>query len=139
MLVKMHLQNAYQRVQKTMESNNGYAIYVADNLNKNNEKLKNAVYEMTVEGDFVKYTRVKKGLYTDYSNHCHGLQMADICVGVFTAALKCQEADQKEKRKYTTAWKLLNKYLYKLIRYKQNEYACFEVYRSGLKEVPQNI
>ena len=138
-LMKMHLQNAYQRVQSTMVANDGYAIYVADNLNENNKKLKDAIYEMTLDGDFVQYTRVKKGMYIDCSDHCHGLQMADICAGIFTASLKYQEADKTEKRKYKKGNELFNKYVYKLIRYHQNTFNCFEVYRSGIKEVPQNV
>ena len=98
-LLKMHLQNVYQRVQKIV-SLDDFAIIVADDLNDKTKALKKVVYELTLAGDYVQYTNVKKGLYIDFLDQCHGLQIADICAGIFTASLKHESVSAEEKHKY---------------------------------------
>ena len=135
-LYQMHLQNAYQRVQATMVEKTGFAIVVADDLNDKTKKLKEAVYSLTLKGDFVQYTNVKKGLYIDFSNQCPGLQIADICAGVFTAALKYENAAEREKHKYAVEHSLFFKDACLCTRHSFLHAPHFEVYRSGVKEVP---
>ena len=132
----MHLQNAYQRVQATMVEKKGFAIVVADDLNDKTKKLKEAVYSLTLKGDFVQYTNVKKGLYIDFSNQCPGLQIADICAGVFTAALKYENVAEREKHKYEVGHGLFFKDACLCTRHSSLHAPYFEVYRFGVKEVP---
>lgn len=140
-LLKMHLQNAYQRVQKFMQKKDGFAIVIADDLNDKTKVLKQAVYELTSAGDYyMEYTNVKKGLYIDFSSQCHGLQIADICAGVFTAALKYESADESEQHKYECGNDLLFSNVYKKV-YSTYDYDCppyQNIYKSGIKEVPNN-
>ena len=135
-LIKMHLQNAYQRVQSTVLEKDGFAIVVADNLNDKTKALKEAAYAMTLAGDYVQYTNIKKGLYVDFSDQCHGLQVADICAGVFTASVKYKSVPEKEKHKYACGYELFFNYAYKNTRHSFYHAPFFEVYKYGVKEVP---
>lgn len=137
-LIKMHLQNALQRVQTSMVEKQGYAIVVADDLNDKTKCLKEAIYELTTNGDFVTYTNIKKGLYVDFSNQCHGLQLADICAGVFTSALKYIISTEKEKHKFEIGHNLFFKYLYRNTRSTMISAPFFQVYKYGIKEVPHD-
>lgn len=135
-LIKMHLQNAYQRVQKTVEDKNGFAIVIADDLNDKTKKLKESLYELTNDGDYyVKYSNIKRGLYIDYSDLCCGLQIADLCAGAFTASLKYLTASKNEKNKYLFGYNLFFSNIYIKTR---NQFIGpdFIVYKSGVKEVP---
>ena len=134
-LLKMHLHNAYQRVQSTVSEHDGFAIVVADDLNDKTKVLKEAIYDMTLAGDYVQYTNIKKGMYIDFSNQCPGLQIADICAGIFTASAKYERASEKEKHKYECGHELFFDYAYKKTR------CCFynadyDIYKFGVKEVP---
>lgn len=113
----------------------GFAIVIADDLNDKTKALKQAVYAMTVAGDYVQYTNIKKGLYVDFSNQCHGLQVADICAGAFTASLKHESAPESERHKYECGYNLFFSEIYKKTR---NNFfgGNFFVYKSGVKEVP---
>lgn len=135
-LLKMHLQNAYQRVQATVSDNDGFAIVVADDLNDKTKALKQAVYELTLAGDYVQYTNIKKGLYIDFSDQCHGLQIADICAGVFTATLKCENAPAGDKHKYTCGHDLFFSHAYQKTRNSFFVPPYYDVYKFGVKEVP---
>lgn len=135
-LLKMHLQNSYQRIQKTMSERNGFAIVVADDLNDKTKALKQAVYQLTEEGDYVQYTNIKKSLYVDYSDQCHGLQIADICAGIFCASLKYESASDNEKNKYRCGHDLFFSEAYKMTRYIFFHAPDIDVYKSGVKEVP---
>ena len=137
-LIKMHLQNALQKVQAVVSEKDGYAIFVADDLNDKSKALKEAVYQMTLAGDYVQYTNIKKGLYIDFSDQCHGLQMADICAGVFTASLKYERANEKEKCKYQTGHDLFFDHAYKKIRSSFFNPPYYDVYRFGVKNVPNH-
>lgn len=135
-LLKMHLQNALQRVQATMMEKESFAIVIADDLNDKTKTLKQAVYELTMAGDYVQYSNIKKGLYIDYSNQCHGLQLADICAGIFTATLKYQLANENEKHKYQVGKELFTTYAYMKTRASFFNAPYFEVYKFGVKEIP---
>lgn len=135
-LIKMHLQNAYQKIQTTLSERDGYAIVVADDLNDKTKLLKKAVYSMTMAGDYVQYTNIKKGLYIDFSDQCNGLQVADICAGAFTAASKYVSAEEKEKHKFQFGHQLLLDRLYARTRYGFYHPPTFDIYKYGVKEVP---
>jgi hypothetical protein len=135
-LLRMHLQNALQKVQKMMSGREGFAIVVADDLNDKTKVLKQATYKLMLTGDYVQYTNIKKGLYIDFSNQCPGLQVADICAGVFTASLKYENAPAAEKHKFQCGHDLLFSKVYKKIRNNCIYPPCFDVYKSGIKEVP---
>lgn len=125
----------YQRVQSTVSEHDGFAIVVADDLNDKTKVLKEAIYDMTLAGDYVQYTNIKKGMYIDFSNQCPGLQIADICAGIFTASAKYERASEKEKHKYECGHELFFDYAYKKTR------CCFynadyDIYKFGVKEVP---
>lgn len=137
-LIKMHLQNALQRIQTTMAEKEGFAIVIADDLNDKTKTLKNAMYKLTMEGDYVSYTNIKKGLYVDFSNQCHGLQIADICAGVFTATLKYETANEKDKCKFKFGRELYTRYTSLKTRHGFYHPPTFEVYKFGIKEVPQD-
>ena len=135
-LLKMHLQNAYQRIQSTISEKEGFAIVVADDLNDKTKVLKQAIYELTIAGDYVQYTNIKKGLYVDFSDQCHGLQIADICAGVFTTSLKYECAPEEEKHKYNCGHDLFFSDVYKKTRRSFFHAPYYDVYRFGVKEVP---
>lgn len=138
-LLKMHLQNAYQRIQTTVSEKEGYAIVVADDLNDKTKALKEAVYEMTLSGDYVEYSNIKKGLYIDFSNQCPGLQIADICAGVFTASLKYERACKTEKHMYQAGYELFFSQAYKKTRSAFFNPPSYDIYKFGIKEVPAGI
>ncbi len=135
-LIKMHLQNSLQRVQATMSEKDAFAIVIADDLNDKTKSLKQAVYELTLAGDYVQYTNIKKGLYIDFSNQCHGLQIADICAGVFTTTLKYNCAQDTEKHKYLMGYDLFTTYAYMKTRHGFYHAPYYDVYKFGVKEVP---
>lgn len=135
-LLKMHLQNALQKIQTTMADKEGFAIVIADDLNDETKALKQAVYELTLAGDYVQYTNIKKGLYIDFSNQCHGLQIADICAGVFTATLKRGSVPAQEKHKFKDGYDLFSTYSYMKTRYSFYHAPSYDVYKFGVKEVP---
>lgn len=136
LLTKMHIQNALQRVQMIMKKKKGFAILIADDLNNKTKILKKAIYEITTDGDYVKYTQLKKGLYIDFSDQCSGLQMADICVGPFTTSLKYKKAQCGDKHKYEFGNKLFFTYGYKKVRYTDDHPPDFKIHGIGVNEVP---
>ncbi len=135
-LLKMHLQNAFQRVQTSMADRDGFAIIVADDLNDKTKALKQAVYELTLAGDYIQYKNIKKGLYIDFSDQCPGLQIADICAGIFTATLKHECSLPSEKHKYQCGYDLFFSYGYKNVRSNFSNPPYFGIYKFGVKEVP---
>lgn len=137
-LLKMHLQNALQRIQSTMTEKEGFAVIIADDLNDETKALKQAVYELALAGDYVQYTNIKKGLYIDFSNQCHGLQVADICAGVFTATLKHSSAPAHEQHKFLYGYDLFTTCSYMKTRCSFYHAPYYNVYKFGVKEVPNN-
>ena len=118
------------------EEQDGFAIVVADELNDQTKALKKAIFELTSKGDFVNYSNLKKGLYIDFSNQCQGLQIADICAGVFSATLKYESSPDTEKHKYLCGYNLFCEDGYKRIHSESFTPPCFDVYKYGIKEVP---
>ena len=138
-LMKMHLQNAFQRAQRDAKIMDGYVFAVADDLNDKNRILKKAMYLLTTEGDmFTEYENMNKGLLVDYSDQCCGLQVADICAGAFTASLKYIDANESEKHKFKTGYELYTNYIYKNVRNNNYNLPHFETYAFGIKEVPKD-
>lgn len=136
-LLKMHLQNAFQRLQKDAKSSKSYGILIADELNDKTKNLKKALYEITSEGDqFTEYTHLHKGFFVDQSDQSCGLQIADILAGIFTASLKYQTAGDGEKSKFEYAHNLFVNKLYKIMRFRETPSFTTEVYKSGIKEIP---
>ncbi len=119
-----------------MLEKDAFAIVIADDLNDKTKSLKQAVYELTMAGDYVQYTNIKKGLYIDFSNQCHGLQIADICAGVFTTTLKYNCAQDTEKHKYLTGYDLFMTYAYMKTRHGFFRAPYYDVYKFGVKEIP---
>lgn len=134
-LLKMHIQNALQRVQMTV-SGGGFAVFVTDDLNNNTKILKKATYEMMSKGDFLKYKDVKKGIYMDFSDQCPGLQVADIYAGIFTASLKYEKALKEEKHKFQCAYDLFFSEGYKKTRSSFNCPPYQNVDGTGVSLVP---
>lgn len=135
-LLRMHIQNAYQKIQTIVSDKNGFAIVIADDLNDKTKALKQAVYEMTLAGDYVQYTNMKKGLYIDFSNQCEGLQIADICAGVFTASLKYESSSEDEKHKFNCGHDLFFSKVYTKTRKMFFHPPYYDVYKYGVKEIP---
>jgi len=134
-MIKMHLQNTFQRVQKDMQEKTATALVIADDMNKQNNSLKKAIYELTQDGDkFTNYDNINKGLFIDYSDQCAGLQLADFCAGVFTANLKYFVSSDEEKRKFLFAHQLFDDYFCSLIRVGEWD----RVYGYGIGNVPRN-
>lgn len=137
-LLKMHFQNALQRVQTVMSDKEGFAMIVADDLNDKTKALKQAIYELMIAGDYVQYTNIKKGVYIDFSNQCHGLQIADICAGIFTATIKYCSAPKQEKHKYQDGYNLFVSCGCMKTRAGFQHPPRYDVYKYGVKEVPTN-
>lgn len=66
------------------------------------------------------------------------MQIADICAGIFTASLKYESAPQEEKHKYECGHELFFNYAYKKTRSSFFNAPYFDVYKFGVKEVPNN-
>lgn len=85
---KSHLQDAFQRVQMNMNTND-FAIFVMDELNEETIKqIKAACHEFTVHGDFVKYNNMYQGVLIENSIYSPGIQLADYCAGVMNGFLR---------------------------------------------------
>lgn len=138
-LIKMHMQDVYQRIEMEIGRNDCKAIVIADDLNSENKKLKSALYELTKDGDrFIDYEHIYNGLFIDYSDQCCGLQLADICAGIMTASLKYIESDIDLKHKFSFSYDLFTKYLFEKIRHDDSCLPYYTVYGYGIKEVPNN-
>lgn len=138
-LINMHLQNAFQRAQKEAETQKGYAVVIADDMNAQNKHLKKAIYQLTTEGDrFTEYPNVFRGLLVDFSDISCGLQVADLLAGIFTATLKHESVLEGEKIKFDFGYTLFKDSLYKIIRYSDYFLPEYRVYTYGIKEIPSN-
>ena len=86
---KFHLQDAFQRIQMDMQSVDGFAVFVMDELNEDVIKqIKAACYEFTIHGDFVKYKNLYQGVLTENSLYSPGIQLADYAAGVMNGYLR---------------------------------------------------
>lgn len=86
---KSHLQDAFQRIQMDMRTENGFATFVMDELNEGTIKqIKAACREFTVQGDFVDYKNLYQGVLTENSLYSPGIQLADYAAGVMNGYLR---------------------------------------------------
>lgn len=68
-LIKMHLQNAFQRAEYDAASRNGYVFVIADDMGSENKSLKKAIYSLATAGDnFTNYSHINRGLFIEYSD-----------------------------------------------------------------------
>lgn len=89
-IYKFHLQEAFQRVQMDLRSQNGFAIFIMDELNDETIKqIKAVCHEFTVNGDFIRnYGNVYHSILTESSNQSAGIQLADYVVGAMYGYLR---------------------------------------------------
>lgn len=76
-------------------------------------------------------------MFVDYSDQCCGLQIADICAGIFTASLKYLAFGGSSKFRFS--YNLLKNGLFEKIRHNDSNLPNYEVYKYGVKEVPKDI
>lgn len=85
---KFHLQNAFQRVQMDMATDD-FATFIMDELNEGTVKqIKSVCHEFTVKGDFVKYKNLYQGVLTECSLYSPGIQLADYAAGIMNNYLR---------------------------------------------------
>lgn len=87
---KFHLQEAFQRVQMDLRSQNGFAVFIMDELNPETMKhIKSVCHEFTVNGDFIRtYGNVYHSILTECSNQSAGVQLADYAAGAMYGYLR---------------------------------------------------
>ena len=84
-----HLQDAFQRIQMDMSSENGFATFVMDELNADTIKqIKAACHAFTMQGDFVRYKHLYQGVLIENSLYSPGIQLADYAAGVMNGYLR---------------------------------------------------
>lgn len=84
-----HLQDAFQRIQMDMRSENGFATFVMDELNVDTIKqIKAVCHKITLQGDFVQYKNLYQGVLTENSLYSPGIQLADYAAGVMNGYLR---------------------------------------------------
>ena len=84
-----HLQDAFQRIQMDMRSENGFATFVMDELNSDTIKqIKAACHAFTMQGDFVQYKHLYQGVLIENSLYSPGIQLADYAAGVMNGYLR---------------------------------------------------
>ena len=89
-IYKFHLQEAFQRVQMDLRAQNGFAVFVMDELNAETTKqIKSVCHEFTVNGDFIRnYGNVYHSVLTECSNQSVGIQLADYAAGAMYGYLR---------------------------------------------------
>lgn len=100
-LIKMHLQEAMQRIQMDMEdARENLCVFFVDPVsNENDKNLREAYSELYRGGDLYKrYSHIKDSLNVEHSHHSVGIQMADFLAGAFVANLKEYEMGQEVYR-----------------------------------------
>lgn len=105
-LIKWHVQNALQRIQMNLEKNDGYGVFILDDLSDKNKQVNKTIYNQMCQGDFVNYGNLKKSILIDYSHQCVGLQLADFTAGILTNSLRRIQASGQG---YQFAWDLFTK------------------------------
>ena len=129
-ILKMHLQNAYQRVQMEFE-NKAFAMFILDEMDQQMlEILKIKSHSLVTNGDmFVKYKNVFPSLLVEHSNLCVGIQLADYVAGAVNGCLKKRLL---EKPGYDFADELYFKMIYPKIRCSDS----FQHFGYGIMEIP---
>ena len=89
-IYKFHLQEAFQRVQMDLRTQNGFAVFIMDELNTETMKqIKSVCHEFTVNGDFIRnYGNVYHSILTECSNQRAGIQLADYVAGAMYGYLR---------------------------------------------------
>ena len=89
-IYKFHLQEAFQRVQMDLHTQNGFAVFIMDELNTETMKqIKSVCHEFTANGAFIRnYGNVYHSILTEYSNQSAGIQLADYVAGAMYGYLR---------------------------------------------------
>lgn len=115
---KFHLQDAFQRIQMDMRSDDGFAVFVMDELNEDVIKqIKTACHAFTVHGDYVQYKNLYQGVLTENSLYSPGIQLADYAAGVMNGFLRGKTVSPG---KYQFATDLYDEFITKRIRHHAN-------------------
>ena len=86
---RFHMQDAFQRIQMDMRSENGFATFVMDELNADMiRQIKAACHAFTMQGDFVQYKHLYQGVLIENSLYSPGIQLADYAAGVLNGYLR---------------------------------------------------
>lgn len=86
---RFHMQDAFQRVQMDMRSENGFATFVMDELNADTIKqIKSVCHALTMQGDFVQYKHLYQGVLIENSLYSPGIQLADYAAGVMNGYMR---------------------------------------------------
>jgi hypothetical protein len=87
---KFHLQEVFQRVQMDLHPQNGFAVFIMDELNPEIMKhIKSICHEFTVNGDFIRnYGNVYHSILTECSSQSAGIQLADYAAGTMYGFLR---------------------------------------------------
>ena len=86
-IYQYHLQDAFQRVQMELHADD-FAVFIMDELNKSTiNQIKAACHEFTVQGDFVRYSKIYHGVLTECSLYSPGIQLADYAAGIMNGYL----------------------------------------------------
>lgn len=132
-IYKFHLQEAFQRVQMDLRQQNGFAVFIMDELNADTMKeIKSICHEFTVNGDFIRsYGNVYHSILTECSNQSAGIQLADYVVGAMYGYLRKSFIAPDN---YSFAADLYNDYIAQKIR--RNISGTIMGY--GVREVPSH-
>jgi len=128
-MLKLHIQNILQRIQKELEvDKNNLGIVFIDSMGPQKDKvLKNMCHSLLNSGDFfISYNNLKNGINVEYSHHCLGIQLADLSAGIFFSFLK-----SFKRQGYDTSVDFFYKYIEQNIR-KYNG----EIFGYGIVDVP---
>lgn len=88
-IYRFHMQDAFQRIQMDMRSENGFATFVMDELNADTiRQIKAACHAFTMQGDFVQYKHLYQGVLIENSLYSPGIQLADYSAGVMNGYLR---------------------------------------------------
>jgi len=93
-LLKMHLQEAMQRLEMDMQTdNNNLCVLFVDPVSEEKDKsLREAYASLYQNGDIInRYSHIKDSLNIEHSHHSVGIQMADFLAGAFSSLLSERE------------------------------------------------
>ena len=132
-IYKFHLQEAFQRVQMDLRTQNGFAVFIMDELNTETMKqIKSVCHEFTVNGDFIRnYGNVYHSVLTECSNQSAGIQLADYVAGAMYGYLRRSFIAPDN---YAFATDLYKDYIAGKIRHN----AAGNVMGFGVREVPSH-
>ena len=132
-IYKFHLQEAFQRVQMDLSSQNGFAVFIMDELDAETLKqIKSVCHEFTVNGDFIRnYGNVYHSVLTECSNQSAGIQLADYVAGAMYGYLRRSFIAPDN---YAFATDLYKAYIAEKVRHS----ATGNVMGFGVREVPSH-